>query len=129
MNQWEYCSYKDGIIDHLVYNDRKEVWEHQDGTHIGLDFQTGTNGTFASRNWRCPTQGKYRIVFSAKCDTDTDVYVMLDNHITLYRNEKTNAVHYENIVQVEENAFIQFVSGGGRLQEISIEIQKTLDNR
>ena len=129
VNQWEYCSCKDGIVDHLVYNDRKEVWEHQDGTHIGLDFQTGTNGTFALRNWRCPTQGKYRIVFSAKCDTDTDVYVMLDNHITLYRNEKTNAVHYENIVQVEENTFIQFVSGGGYLKKISIEIQKTLDNR
>ncbi len=54
---------------------------------------------------------------------------MLDNHITLYRNEKTNAVHYENIVQVEENTFIQFVSGGGYLKKISIEIQKTLDNR
>ena len=89
----------------------------------------GTNGTFASRNWRCTAQGKYRIVFSAKCDTDTDVYVMLDNHITLYRNEKTNAVHYENIVQVEENTFIQFVSGEGYLKKISIEIQKTLDNR
>lgn len=38
VNQWEYCSCKDGIVDHLVYNDRKEVWEHQDGTHIGLDF-------------------------------------------------------------------------------------------
>lgn len=90
--------------EHGVYNDRKEVWEQQDGTHIGLDFQTGTNGTFASRNWRCPTQGKYRIVFSAKCDTDTDVYVMLDNHITLYRNEKTNAVHYKRSGVTNETA-------------------------
>ena len=75
------------------------------------------------------TKGKYRIVFSAECEIGTDVYIMLDDNITLYRSEKTNRVQHENIVRLEDDTLIQFVCGRGYLKKISIDIQKTPDNR
>ena len=129
VNQWEYCSYKDGVADYLEYDDRERIWGTRDGVCIGIDFQRGIDGTFASRNWTCPSKGKYRIVFSAECEIGTDVYIMLDDNITLYRSEKTNRVQHENIVRLEDDTLIQFVCGRGYLKKISIDIQKTPDNR
>lgn len=129
VNQWEYCSYKDGVADYLEYDDRERIWGTRDGVCIGIDFQRGIDGTFASRNWTCPSKGKYRIVFSAECEIGTDVYIMLDDNITLYRSEKTNRVQHENIVRLEDDTLIQFVCGRGYLKKISIDIKKTPDNR
>ena len=128
VNQWEYCSCKDGTVDYLVYDDVEKIWGTQDGVHIGIDFQRGIDRTLASRNWRCPSKGKYRIVFSAECDIGTDVYIMLDNNITLYRNEEANHVQYEGVLQLEENTLFRIVNVEGYLNKISVEIQKILEN-
>lgn len=124
MNQWEYCSYKDGVADYLEYDDRERIWGTRDGVCIGIDFQRGIDGTFASRNWTCPSKGKYRIIFAAECEIGTDVYMILNDEEELFGNHGSNHIHCENTVQLQEKSIVRFLNSNGYIRKVNIEIKK-----
>ncbi len=124
INQWEYCCYEDGIKKLLVYDSNQKIWTYYDGSYVGIDYQKGTPQTSVSRNWRCPADGKYNLVFSGKCNEDTWVSIILDADTILYKSDNNKLPQYKRTIQLQKDSVLQFISGEGCLSAISIEIQK-----
>lgn len=124
VNQWEYSCYKNDVSEHLYYDCYEQLWKNQYGVCIGKDFQKGLPGVEVSRNWRCPSNGSYKVLFSGECEIHTEISIIVDEEFALYKSYLCENPYYENIVQLKKDSLLRFACEKGILNNISIEIYK-----
>ena len=125
INQWEYCYYENGEEKYLEYDKNENIWKADNGSCIGVDFQNATQEITVSRNWRCPSVGRYQIILSGECDMEDSIIVAIDNN-KIYGNADNHIIRYMDNVELKNGSTLRFASKNGCLKDLSIKIQKIL---
>lgn len=127
MNNWEYCCYSNGINLHLQFDSNLKKWTNiSKDVFVDIDCQQGSEESDVIRQWRCTSDGLYKINLSYKEDAGMDSCLYVDDSQVVLQNDNMGFLHYSGIIDIKKESFIKFITRCGYANSIRFEIQKVL---